>query len=261
MKRQRRMIMKRISCFFSYALVFCILITFSLTSGVSLAAQDEIKVFLNGTKLEFDVKPYIKNGRTMVPFRSIFEALGVEVSWDGVNRTVMAINDTTQIFIEIGKVYAFVNGYRVDLDAGSEIINGRTFVPLRFVSENAGAEVSWDGNTRTVYINYVDEKHELGEIAYFRELEFTVDSIGSEADGKLLRVYGRTNTASKTLIIEVYDSSRRFSSGLAKVTKKEEEMYFFEAEIFVDSSFELGFIVVKTINDQKKLVKISQFDL
>lgn len=253
--------MKRMAGFFSYALVFCILITFSLTSGVSFAAQDEINVFLNGSKLDFDVKPYLKNGRTMVPFRGIFEALGVEVSWDGVNRTVMATNDTAQIFIEIGKDYAFVNGYRIDLDAAPEIINGRTFVPLRFVSENAGADVSWDGHTRTVYINYVDEKYEPGEIAYFRELEFTIDSLESEADGKLLKVYGRTNTANKTLVIEAYDSSRRFSSGLAKVTKKEDEMYVFETEILVDSSFEPKFIIVKTISDQKKLIKISQFDL
>ncbi|HPD00060.1 MAG TPA: copper amine oxidase N-terminal domain-containing protein [Acetivibrio sp.] len=253
--------MKRMADFFSYALVFCILITFSLTSVVSFAAQDEINVVLNGTKLEFDVKPYIKNGRTMVPFRGIFEALGVEVSWDGVNRSVLATNDTTQIFIEIGKDYAFVNGYRIDLDAAPEIINGRTFVPLRFVSENAGADVSWDGHTRTVYINYIDEKHEPGEIAYYRELEFTIDRVESEADGKLLKVYGRTNTAGKTLVIEVYDSSRRFSSGLAKVTKKEEEVYVFQAEILVESSFEPKFIIVKTISDQKKLIKISQFDL
>ncbi|HOQ37009.1 MAG TPA: copper amine oxidase N-terminal domain-containing protein [Acetivibrio sp.] len=253
--------MKRMSGFYAYVTVFCILVTFALTASFTFAAQDDIKIFLNGTKLEFDVNPYIKNGRTMVPFRGIFEALGVEVSWDGVNRTVLATNDTTEIFIEIGKEYAFVNGYRIDLDAASEIVNGRTFVPLRFVSENAGAEVSWDGNTRTVYISYIDDKHELGEMAYYREVEFTIDSIVTEAEGKLLRIFGKTNTATKTLTLEAYDSSRKFYSGMAKVTKKEGEMYFFEAEIYVDSSFEPKFIIVKTIGDQRKQIKISQFDL
>jgi len=48
----------------------------------------------------------------MVPFRAIFEALGVDISWNGVNRTILATNDTTEIYIEIGKAFAYVNGYK-----------------------------------------------------------------------------------------------------------------------------------------------------
>jgi len=70
---------------FSYLVVFCILIIFSFTGSFSFAVQnsyasaDEIKVFLNGVEIKFDVAPYIKT-RTMVPFRAIFEALGVDIS-------------------------------------------------------------------------------------------------------------------------------------------------------------------------------------
>jgi len=128
---------------------------FSFAVQNSYASADEIKVFLNG----------VKNGRTMVPF------IGVDISWNGVNRTI----------------FAYVNGYKVNLDAEAEIVGGRTFVPLRFVSENAGADVSWDGARRTVYISYVNQVRDLGEKSYFRDLEFTVDGWESEADGKILK--------------------------------------------------------------------------
>lgn len=259
--------MKKISVFFSYLMIFCTLIVFNITGNLSFAAQnsslaaDEIKVFLNGLEIEFDVSPYIKNGRTMVPFRAIFEALGVDISWNGVNRTIMATNDTTQIYIEIGKAFAYVNGYKVNLDAEAEIVEGRTFVPLRFVSENAGADVSWDGAKRAGYISYVDQVRDLGEISYFRELEFSVDRWESKEEGKILTVYGKVNVESKILMIELYDDSRNYVSGIAEITGKDGEMNLYEAQIYLRSSFNPKTILVKTFGDSNKPVKVSQYNL
>jgi len=252
---------------FSYLVVFCILIIFSFTGSFSFAVQnsyasaDEIKVFLNGVEIKFDVAPYIKNGRTMVPFRAIFEALGVDISWNGVNRTILATNDTTEIYIEIGKAFAYVNGYKVNLDAEAEIVGGRTFVPLRFVSENAGADVSWDGARRTVYISYVNQVRDLGEKSYFRDLEFTVDGWESEADGKILKVYGKVNLENKMLMIELYDSSRKYVSGIAEITGKDGGMNLFEVNIYLNASFNPKTILVKTLGDSNKPIKISQYNL
>lgn len=259
--------MKKIGVFFSYLIVSCILIVFAMAGSLSFAAQNnpsaasEIKVFLNGVEIEFDVAPYIKNGRTMVPFRAIFEALGVDISWNGVNRTIMATNDTTQIYIDIGKSFAYVNGYKVNLDAQAEISEGRTFVPLRFVSENTGADVSWDGNTKSVYISYVDQVHGLGEISYFRELEFTIDGLENKAEGQILTIYGRTNLEDKMLRLEVYDSSRKYLSGIAEITGKDGEMNLYEVDIYLTSSFNPKIILVKTLSDSMKPIKISQYDL
>ncbi|HHV30038.1 stalk domain-containing protein [Acetivibrio mesophilus] len=259
--------MKKIGVFFSCLMIFCTLIVFNFTGEFSFAAQDnslaasDIKVFLNGLELKFDVAPYIKNGRTMVPFRAIFEALGVDISWNGENRTIMATNDTTQIYIEIGKAFAYVNGYKVNLDAEAEILGGRTFVPLRFVSENTGADVSWDGSRRAVHISYVDQVRDLGEISYFRELEFTVDRWESKADGKILTVHGRVNLDDKMLMLEMYDSSRRYSSAIAQITGKDGGMNIYEADIYLTSSFNPKTILVKTLSDSNKPIKISQYDL
>lgn len=261
------MLMKRIMKFFSCVVVFSVLITFYLTGDYSFAAQNnaasasQISVFLNGTKLKFDVNPYIKNGRTMVPFRSIFEALDVDIYWDGVNRSIMATNNTTQIFIEISKAHAFVNGYKVSLDVAAEIRDGRTFVPLRFVSENTGAEVTWDGNTKSVYISYADGTHTLGERAYFRDMEFTVDRLESKFEGKILTISGKTSLPDRTLIVELYDSSRKFSSGVAEVTGKDGEMNLYEVDIYVSSSFNPKYILIKTLNDYMKQIKMAQYDI
>ena len=67
-------------------------------------AKSEIGVYLNQEVLEFDVAPYIKNGRTMVPFRVIFEAMELEVSWNAANKTVYAKNDTTEIILGLGRI-------------------------------------------------------------------------------------------------------------------------------------------------------------
>jgi len=62
-------------------------------------------------------------------------------------------SDKVLINMQIGNKVAFVNGQSVSLDVPPQIINGRTLVPIRFVSENLGADVQWDGNTKTVSIN------------------------------------------------------------------------------------------------------------
>lgn len=260
------MLMKRMGVFFSYVVVFCLLSAFSFTTGFSsgtaqASSNNEISVFLNGTKLAFDVKPYIKNGRTMVPFRKIFESLGVDISWNAASRTILAQNYTTEIFIEISKSHAYVNGYKIGLDVAAEINNGRTFVPLRFVSENTGAEVSWDGNTRSVYISYVNNKYNLVEKSYYRDLEFSVDRLDIKEGGKQIIVYGKTNLPDRVLSIEVYDDSRKFVSSLAAITGKEGDMYIFEAVIYTTSGFSPKNVLVKTFNDYKKQVKISEYML
>ncbi|NMB33271.1 MAG: copper amine oxidase N-terminal domain-containing protein [Clostridium sp.] len=259
--------MQRRKILFSYALVFCFLFTLNFLTDISFATKtspdtkNNIKVRLNGEELEFDEEPYIKNGRTMVPFRKIFESLDVEVSWDEINRTVLASNETTRIFTGIGNDYAHVNGFRIALDAPSEIVGGRTFVPLRFVSENAGAEVSWDSNTRTVYINYVDNKYMIGDVVYYKDIEFTVNGIEEHKNEGLITVTGWSNLPDRHLIIEVYNETGRLSRGIAEISPQKGELYPYKADIYAKSPFEPKFIIIKTLNNLKSQVKIAQFDL
>lgn len=116
------------------------------------AYADGINVFVNGGKLEFDAAPFIENDRTLVPMRAIFEALGASVVWDDETHTVFAAQEDTVISVQINDTKAFVNSKQETLDAAAKIVNDRTFVPLRFVSESLGCNVEWDGTTQTINI-------------------------------------------------------------------------------------------------------------
>lgn len=120
-------------------------------------------VILDGKQLSFDVPPTIENGRTLVPLRTIFEALGADVEWDNTTSTVTAIKDVTSIKLTIDQATAYKNENPVNLDVPGKIVNGRTMVPLRFVGEALGANVGWDPETQTAEIStgYSDTSNAL----------------------------------------------------------------------------------------------------
>lgn len=129
-------------------LVFIILLSFSCV------AHATPQVILDGQTLSFDVPPVIENGSTLVPLRVIFEALGADVQWDGNTQTVTASKSGTEIRLIIGGV-AYKNGQEVQLSVPAKIIEGRTMVPLRFVSEALGCQVAWDGTTQIITITSI----------------------------------------------------------------------------------------------------------
>lgn len=122
--------------------------------------QTEIKVaigqrtaYIDGQAVSLDVAPIIINGRTMVPVRFIGEAFGAEFLWDGATRKVTYLQGKNKIEIYVDKQLATVNGKNIILDTAPLILEGRTLVPLRFVSEHMDALVEWDGQTQTVMIH------------------------------------------------------------------------------------------------------------
>ena len=129
------------------------------------AAADEISVYLNGQKMEFDVPPVLLNDRTMVPMRAIFEALGASVSWDDYTDTATGLKDGKSVSVTIDRPEAYVGTEKVMLDQSPVILNDRTLVPLRFVSESYGAEVNWDDKTQTVSITADTNEH---SVIYFQ---------------------------------------------------------------------------------------------
>lgn len=130
-------------------------------SGVFVFAQElpEIKVTINGEYIDFDVPPTMLQNRTMVPVRAIFEALGASVEWDGVTRTATGKKDGITVNITIDSMVMFKNGTPIQLDVPARIINNRTLIPARAVSEALECKVEWDGSTRTVIIT--SEKKEM----------------------------------------------------------------------------------------------------
>lgn len=159
--------MKRRICLM---IVLTVLLT---TFTLPTYAEEEIKVTVNGKFVEFpDMKPVIKNGRTLVPVRAIFEALNVEPKWNGETRTVTASNEITTIILPIGSNHATVNDKQIELDVPATIINGRTVVPTRFIAECLGATVDWDNEIRTVIINTTVSLKEIELKKEFNKVTF-----------------------------------------------------------------------------------------
>lgn len=116
---------------------------------------------VNGELIEMDVSPVIIEGRTMLPIRFAATPLGAEVGWDNETRKVTVSLGNTVIELWIGQSNALVNGVTVPIDANNSnvkplIINDRTMLPIRFVTESLGCDVHWDDITRKVTITKTD---------------------------------------------------------------------------------------------------------
>lgn len=128
----------------SFAMVcFCL--------SAAFAARD-IKIFINEQQQNFSPDPIIENGSTLVPMRPFFEALGAEIQWDGPSKTVMGKRGNIVVELTINQKVAQVNNKDVSLSQPGKIINGSTFIPLRFVGEALGDLVIWDAQESTIKI-------------------------------------------------------------------------------------------------------------
>jgi competence protein ComEC len=145
----------------SFTLLIALLFVFSSFASI---AESEISVNLNGSIIEFDQPPIIQSGRTLVPVRAIFEALGATVEWLPETRTVVSTKESITVRLQIDSVNAFINSKETTLDVPAQIVNGRTLVPLRFVGESFGLDVGWLGEIRQVVLNH---KAQLEALIHF----------------------------------------------------------------------------------------------
>ncbi|MBN9501037.1 MAG: hypothetical protein BGO01_07400 [Armatimonadetes bacterium 55-13] len=117
-------------------------ILLAVASG-SVFAQ-EIRVTVDGDPINFSgVEPITRNGRVFVPLRGVFESMGAFVDWDQATKTINAQRNQKDVRLTIGDRYALVDGKTMFMDEPPMVIQGRTMVPLRFLSESLGADVQW----------------------------------------------------------------------------------------------------------------------
>ncbi len=128
------------------------LCTFMLLTAMVCSAQIPITVELDNIPIAFDQEPVIMNDRTMVPVRAIFEAMGADVSWDPKNKTVTSSLDDVTVMMVINNPVMFVNAEMKAIDAPPVIVNDRTLVPVRALSESFGCKVEWNADKRLVSI-------------------------------------------------------------------------------------------------------------
>ena len=103
------------------ALILIFTIAATMFAGTAVFAEEEITVEFDGHKIEFDVKPKIIDGRTMVPLRKIFEELGALVKWDDATQTVTARKNSKTITLSIDSADLQIDKGKTD-DEGNPIV-------------------------------------------------------------------------------------------------------------------------------------------
>lgn len=113
------------------------------------------QIDIDGETEELEAVPYLtEGGRTMVPLRALGETLGAEFAWDGEKKQVTYRRGETVLVLTLGSATVLVNGVERAIDAPPQAVSGRTFVPLRVVTENLGFELKWDNAAKQVTLIY-----------------------------------------------------------------------------------------------------------
>jgi len=141
---------------FSVAMMLMLII--SIIPATVVYARD-IRVTIDGNEIFFpDQTPAIVDGRTLVPVRGVFEALGFDVDWNDHARAATLSRHDYQLIIPVGSYSFTTNGAIHLLDVPAQIIGGRTMLPIRLPLESVGYQLDWDGNTRTVIITTTENQ-------------------------------------------------------------------------------------------------------
>ena len=129
-------------------------------------------VYALGKKIGTDM-PVIKNNIVYVPLRSVGEGLGYKVSWAAAVKTMDLISSNSSAKVTIGYGYGVVNGKSVRIDSAPLIYNERTYVPMSFIQNNFGYDVSYDKENNIVKI----DKKKPPEAASEKSIEYKAAKI------------------------------------------------------------------------------------
>ena len=97
----------------------------------------------------------IRDRRVQIPMRAVFEALGANVTYTPVNKKIVAQTRRKTISMILGENFAYLPE-KTYLDYPPRVVNGKVYVPLRFVSEALGSNVRWVSEERTAYVDTPD---------------------------------------------------------------------------------------------------------
>ncbi len=159
----------------------------SITDGVVAMQQDRSLAYANGIKTLIDsknpdIRPVLRNDRTMVPLRFVSEAFDGVVVWSDASQEVSIRCDYKDLKIKIGESTMLADGKEVPIDSPAFVENGRTFVPLRAISEAMGKYVYEDNgvviiaNSENPFEDYPELYDELKSL-----LKYDVEVNGEKA--------------------------------------------------------------------------------
>lgn len=135
---------KKITALFLVIVLICIPISIK-------AASQSVEIYINGKRISSDVPPVITEGRILVPLRVVSENLGAKVHWDNSSKTV-TIKGSKNIILTVNNRNILVDNNNIVVDVPASVVQNRTMVPLRFISEVLESKVDWDNTEKRVTI-------------------------------------------------------------------------------------------------------------
>jgi hypothetical protein len=170
--------------------ILIVLLMMVIISPITYGNTLPINIYINESLVDFyDVKPFIdENNRTLVPVRFLSEEFGGTVKWLSESREVVILKDDTRIILEIGSKYAKINNDTYEMDTQAIIVNGRTLVPLRFVSEAFDFEINYElkedlNNEMSHVINIYNIHLKIAsELEKFNQEKFDVSNYNLSVD-------------------------------------------------------------------------------
>ena len=146
--------------FVVFMLCICMLFSY-LVVPCTAEGSDKITLYVDGKMVDcakYSQEPVIVEGRTLVPLRSVFEALGATVNWNNNTREVISKREGIEISLGVGSDTIYINGEAKTIDVPACIMNDRTMVPVRAVAEAFGCTVKWDNDSRSVQITSIADE-------------------------------------------------------------------------------------------------------
>ncbi len=212
----------------------------ALTAGVNAADYTTVNLLVNNKAVETDQPAVIVESRTMVPVRVIAENLGSTVDWDANTKTVTFTYGDITAALEIGGANLAVTAggvtQQVPVDSPATIINSRTMVPVRFLSETFGYKVDWDAQTKTVNVTNGNAEDEVTtpaavEAAEDKQYEGMADDELKEA-ALLVDGYAKVlNNSSDKMDKTQSETYAKYCDAVATVLKTLDSGKYTEAEI------------------------------
>lgn len=123
-----------------------------LADTAETKANATINVYVDGYYVPSDVSPMIDNDRVFIPMRAAAEAMGANVEWDNITRSVSVQKGDISAYFLIGSKTYYVNNVPIENDVAPQIVGDRTMLPIRVFAESLGADVEWDNENRNVII-------------------------------------------------------------------------------------------------------------
>ncbi|MEC1697768.1 copper amine oxidase N-terminal domain-containing protein [Schinkia azotoformans] len=234
---------------FIFSLILAATVLF--LSNNAFALENNVKIEVNGNVLQMDQPPIVENDVTLVPLRGIFETLGAKVEWDAQTQSIKANKNDVQMELKVDSKVAKINNNNISLLVPAKVINGRTLVPLRFVSESLGADIKWNAEDRSISISMsnndnedsnnqsdtkTEDKKEQTTDVEKPELEINADPtlvIFEEAKAIGITVKNNSNESAEIKKVEVYEkgnllttySASELEQGGLKTTIKPSETW------------------------------------